>query len=82
MHYSNQIGQGIVFSDRRAYIQGDDSKNIDWKYYGKTGKLFINLFEEDSDLPIYIFMDASNSMMVGNQTKFQWLKNYVLHYPI
>ena len=26
MHYSNQIGQGIVFSDRRTYIQGDDSK--------------------------------------------------------
>ena len=69
MHYSNQIGQGIVFSDRRTYIQGDDSKNIDWKYYGKTGKLFINLFEEDSDLPIYIFMDASNSMMLGNPNK-------------
>ena len=69
IHYSNQIGQGIIFSDRRAYIQGDDSKNIDWKHYGKTGKLFINLFEEDSDLPIYIFMDASNSMMVGNPNK-------------
>lgn len=68
-HYSNQIGQGIIFSDRRNYIQGDDSKNIDWKYYGKTGKLFINMFEEDSDLPIYIFMDASNSMMVGSPNK-------------
>ena len=74
MHYSNQIGQGIVFSDRRTYIQGDDSKNIDWKYYGKTGKLFINLFEEDSDLPIYIFMDASNSMMVGNPNKISVAK--------
>ena len=29
----------------------------------------INLFEEDSDLPIYIFMDASNSMMLGNPNK-------------
>ena len=35
MHYSNQIGQGIVFSDRRTYIQGDDSKNIDWNIMEK-----------------------------------------------
>ena len=55
-------GRGLEFADHRAYSAGDDFRHIDWKAYQRLGRLLLRLFDEEQDLPIYLFIDSSRSM--------------------
>ena len=55
-------GRGLEFADTRPYSPGDDFRHIDWKAYRRLGRLLLRLFDEEQDLPIYLFIDASQSM--------------------
>ncbi len=55
-------GRGLEFADTRGYSPGDDFRHIDWKAYKRLGRLLLRLFDEEQDLPIYLFIDASSSM--------------------
>ena len=69
-----KIGSGIEFADHRDYAPGDDFRYIDWNVYGRMSKLLLRLFEEEEDLFIFLLMDASNSMMVGEPVKFDYAR--------
>lgn len=68
------VGSGLEFADFRNYSPGDDLKNIDWKIYGRTERLFLKLFEEEEDLYIYFLVDGSQSMRLGKDTKLDYAK--------
>ena len=55
-------GRGLEFADHRGYTPGDDFRQIDWKAYKRLGRLLLRLFDEEQDLPIYLFIDVSQSM--------------------
>lgn len=55
-------GRGLEFADHRGYAAGDDYRHIDWKAYKRLGRLLLRLFDEEQDLPIYLFIDSSQSM--------------------
>src|SRR5262245_7478124 len=55
-------GRGLEFADHRGYSAGDDFRHIDWKAYKRLGRLLLRLFDEEQDLPIYLFIDSSQSM--------------------
>jgi uncharacterized protein (DUF58 family) len=55
-------GRGIEFADHRQYAAGDDIRHIDWKAYKRLNRLLLRLFDEEQDLPIYVFIDTSRSM--------------------
>lgn len=59
---SAQLGAGMEFRDYRSYQPGDDIRRIDWNFYQRSGRLFLRLFEEERDLPVYILLDHSDSM--------------------
>jgi uncharacterized protein (DUF58 family) len=59
---TRQRGQSIEFHDYRPYFPGDEIGSIDWKVYGRTDKLFIKLFEHQSELTVHLLVDASGSM--------------------
>jgi len=61
-HVSTQLGGGMEFSDFRLYAPGDDIRRIDWNLYSRSGRLFLRLFEEERDLPVYTLLDCSDSM--------------------
>jgi uncharacterized protein (DUF58 family) len=61
-HVSTQLGSGMEFSDYRLYAPGDDIRRIDWNLYSRSGRLFLRLFEEERDLPVYTLLDCSDSM--------------------
>jgi uncharacterized protein (DUF58 family) len=56
-------GRGLEFADYRGYTPGDDFRHIDWKVYQRLNRLLLRLFDEEQDLPIYLFIDASRSMV-------------------
>lgn len=62
LHKSPYHGFSVEFSQHRAYMQGDNLKDVDWKVFGKTEKYFIKQYEEETNLRCYIFLDTSNSM--------------------
>ena len=40
-------GQGMVFTDYRKYIPGDDIRSVSWPLTAKMGKPYIKMFEEE-----------------------------------
>lgn len=72
LHRANRTGSGLEFADYRAYNAGDDLKSVDWRTYLRIERLFVKLFVEEADLPIYIFLDTSASMGVGSPSKFDF----------
>ncbi|MEO0478318.1 MAG: DUF58 domain-containing protein [Planctomycetota bacterium] len=61
-HLSRQRGSGLEFADYRAYTPGDDLRAIDWNIYRRLGRVFVRLFEEQQDLPLYVLPDVSSSL--------------------
>ncbi|MGB9625545.1 MAG: DUF58 domain-containing protein [Phycisphaerae bacterium] len=61
-HRSRDLGSGMEFRDFRAYVPGDDMRRVDWNLFQRSARLFLRLFEEPEDLPVYILLDASDSM--------------------
>ena len=62
-------GRGLEFADHRQYSAGDDFRHIDWKAYQRLNRLLLRLFDEEQDLPIYLFLDASRSMVAAGQVR-------------
>lgn len=58
---SRDKGAGIEFKDYRPYAAGDDLRAIDWNVYRRLGRVFLRLYEELEDLPLYLLTDASRS---------------------
>ncbi|MBN2142419.1 DUF58 domain-containing protein [Candidatus Woesearchaeota archaeon] len=66
---SHAQGSGLTFADYKDYVPGDDFRNIDWKVFARTNKLYIKKYEEERDLSVHIIVDASSSMDYGKQIK-------------
>ena len=62
LHKSPFHGFSVEFAEHRLYNSGDSIKNIDWKLFGRTDKLFVKRFEEETNLRCQIVMDISSSM--------------------
>lgn len=62
LHRSPFHGFSVEFAEHRAYNQGESVRFIDWKLYGRTGKLFVKRFEEETNLRCQIVVDTSSSM--------------------
>ncbi|MBO4586944.1 MAG: DUF58 domain-containing protein [Bacteroidales bacterium] len=62
-HKSPFHGFSVEFSDYRQYNNGESTKNIDWHLYGRTDRLYIKQFEEETNLRCQILIDQSRSML-------------------
>jgi uncharacterized protein (DUF58 family) len=62
IHRSHHIGASIQFKEHRPYVPGDETKNIDWKLFGKTDRLYIRQYEDETNLRCVIALDQSGSM--------------------
>src|SRR5881392_882285 len=71
---SRARGQSVEFADYRNYTHGDDFRYLDWNLYGPLDRLFLKLYEEERELPVRIFLDASESMTFGAPVKFDFAR--------
>lgn len=63
LHRSPFHGFSVEFAEHRLYNIGESTKNIDWKLYARTDKLFTKRFEEETNLRCQIVIDTSSSML-------------------
>jgi uncharacterized protein (DUF58 family) len=80
LHRSPFHGFSVEFAEHRLYNSGESTRNIDWKVYGRTDKLFVKKFEEETNLRCHIVIDASSSMNYPlddkNPDKFKYLNKF------
>lgn len=61
-HDSPQRGHSVEFNDYREYVPGDEIASLDWKVFGRTDRLFLKLYEHQTDMVVYLMVDGSASM--------------------
>lgn len=62
LHKSPFHGFSVEFAEHRLYNPGDSIKNIDWKVYARTDRLYTKRYEEETNLRCHIILDSSSSM--------------------
>ncbi len=62
LHQSPFHGFSVEFAEHRLYNSGESVKNIDWKLFAKTDKLFVKQYQEETNLRSYLLLDTSSSM--------------------
>ena len=69
LHKSPFHGFSVEFAEHRLYNQGESTKNIDWKVFARTDKLFTKKYEEETNLRCQIVIDTSSSMYFPKEDK-------------
>jgi uncharacterized protein (DUF58 family) len=69
MHKSPYHGFSVEFAEHRLYNTGESTKHIDWKLFGRTDKLFVKRYEEETNLRAHILLDISSSMLFPYKDK-------------
>ena len=62
LHKSPFHGFSVEFAEHRLYNTGETTRHIDWKVFGKTEKLFVKRYEEETNLRCHLLIDTSSSM--------------------
>jgi len=62
LHRSPHKGFSVEFREHRPYVPGDDLRTIDWKLFGKTDRLYIREYEEETNVRCTLLVDCSGSM--------------------
>ncbi|MCF8366074.1 MAG: DUF58 domain-containing protein [Bacteroidales bacterium] len=69
LHKSPFHGFSVEFAEHRLYNTGESTKHIDWKLFGRTDKLFVKRYEEETNLRCQIIIDHSSSMYFPKSEK-------------
>ncbi len=62
LHKSPFHGFSVEFAEHRIYNPGESTKNIDWRLFARTERLYVKKFEEETNLRCQLVIDNSSSM--------------------
>jgi uncharacterized protein (DUF58 family) len=65
-HQSRAQGGAGEFVDYREYAAGEDLRRLDWKVLARTGRAYLRLYQEETNLVCTLVLDASSSMRFGD----------------
>jgi uncharacterized protein (DUF58 family) len=68
-HKSPYRGSAAEFADYKEYTPGDDLARLDWRVYGRTRRLYLRQFEEETDMTAYLMVDISGSMRYAGEKR-------------
>jgi uncharacterized protein (DUF58 family) len=77
MHRSPYQGISVEFAQHRQYVAGDDTRHVDWKVLGKTDRVYLKQYQQETNLQLLCVVDASESMTYGSvvgEDKKAWTK--------
>ena len=67
MHRSPYHGFSVEFAQHRPYVAGDDIRHLDWKVFGRSDKLYLKQYEQETSLDLVLLVDCSGSMNFGGR---------------
>lgn len=62
LHRSPFRGFSVEFAEHREYVPGDDLRYVDWKVFGRSDRIYLKQFEEDTNFTCHLVLDTSGSM--------------------
>jgi len=62
LHRAAVHGASVEFAEHKEYSPGDELRHVDWKAYAKLDRYYVKQFEQESQLTVYLVLDASASM--------------------
>lgn len=69
-HIAKRRGGAGEFVDYREYSPGDDLRKLDWKALARTGRTYLKLFQDETDLRCSLVLDTSGSMAQGSRSTY------------
>ena len=67
-HTSRTLGGSGEFADYREYTPGEDLRRLDWRVLGRTGRAYVKLFQDETNLVCTPVIDNSRSMLFGGKS--------------
>lgn len=67
-HRSPYQGYSVEFAQHRPYVAGDDIRHLDWKVFGRTDKLQLKQYQQETNLDLVVLVDSSGSMRYGSRS--------------
>ena len=61
-HQSRRQGSAGEFVDYREYSEGEDLRRLDWKVLGRSGRAYVRLYQDETNLVALLALDTSGSM--------------------
>jgi uncharacterized protein (DUF58 family) len=62
LHRASVHGASVEFAEHKEYSPGDELRHVDWKAYAKMDRYYVKQYEQESQLTVYLVLDASASM--------------------
>jgi len=62
LHRASVHGSSVEFSEHKEYSPGDELRHVDWKAFAKGDRYYVKQYEQESQLTVYLVLDASASM--------------------
>src|SRR3989454_3548958 len=66
LHRSPYLGFSVDFASYRQYMPGDEIRRIDWNVFSRSDKLYVKLFEGETNTRVLVLLDISGSMNYGS----------------
>jgi uncharacterized protein (DUF58 family) len=66
LHRSPYTGFSVDFASYRQYMPGDEIKRIDWNVFSRSDRLFVKLYEGETNTRVLVLLDISGSMNYGS----------------
>ena len=68
---SRYRARGMEYAESRAYLPGDEIRNMDWRVTARTGRPHTKLFQEERERPVVLAVDFGASMFFGTRVAFK-----------
>jgi uncharacterized protein (DUF58 family) len=65
MHRSPYQSLAVEFAEHRQYAPGDSIRQIDWKVFARTDKMYVKRYVQETNLDVMVLVDRSSSMRFG-----------------
>src|ERR1700740_1489608 len=66
LHRSPYTGFSVDFAAYRQYMPGDEIRRIDWNVFARSDRLYIKLYEGETNTRVLVLLDVSGSMNYGS----------------
>lgn len=66
LHRSPYLGFSVDFASYREYQPGDEIRRIDWNVFSRSDRLYVKLYEGETNTRVLVLLDISGSMNYGS----------------
>ncbi len=68
---SPYLGSGFEYQESRPYQPGDPIRQLNWRYFARTGQLYTRLYEQERQARLLLAVDLRSVMRFGTRVRLK-----------